>query len=250
VFGKVNLHGIKIPKGKIAVATRKELTPDIDLTKITDTGIQKILKNYLATKNNDPKLAFSPEGIEEMNKNIALYNDGKIHQPILKVRVYELGSRFALGIHGNKPDKYVEAAKGTNLFFAIYADNDGNRSYETIPLNEVIERLKQRLNPVPEKNQKGIPLLFHLSPNDLVYVPTEEELENRVDMQNFDISRIYKMVSCTKGECHFIPHRIASPIVQTTELGSNNKSERSWDGVMIKQVCVKLNIDRLGNIRL
>jgi CRISPR-associated endonuclease Csn1 len=250
VFGKVNLRGIKIPKDKIAVAIRKELTPNIDLTKITDTGIQKILKNYLLANNNNPELAFSPEGIEGMNRNIALYNDQIPHQPIYNVRLYELGSRFALGTHGNKADKYVEAEKGTNLFFAIYVDNDGNRSYDTIPLNEVIEYLKQGLEPVPKTNEKGHSLLFYLSPNDLVYVPTEEERGNRVDLRNLESKRIYKMVSCTKGQCHFIPHHIASPIVQTTELGSNNKSERSWDGVMIKLVCIKLNIDCLGNIKL
>lgn len=250
VFGKVTLQGIKVPKDKIAVATRKALTPDIDIKKITDTGIQKILRNYLSAKNGDSQLAFSSEGIEEMNQNITLYNDGKPHQPILKVRIYEVGSRFALGTRGNKPDKYVEAAKGTNLFFAVYADNEGNRSYETIPLNEVIERLKQGLKPVPETNEKGHPLLFHLSPNDLVYIPIEEEQENRIDIKSLDANRIYKMVSSSSNQCFFVPHRIASPIVQKDELGSNNKSEKSWDGVMIKQVCIKLKVDRLGNIVL
>lgn len=32
------------------------------------------------------------------------------------------------------------------------------------------------------------------------------------------------------------------------ELGSNNKSERAWDGIQIKKVCLKLETDRLGNI--
>ena len=51
-----------------------------------------------------------------MNKNIEKFNDGKAHQPIIKVRIFELGSKFPLGQSGNKKDKYVEAAKGTNLF--------------------------------------------------------------------------------------------------------------------------------------
>lgn len=67
-----------------------------------------------------------------------------MHLPIFKVRVYEtIGNKFSVGVKGNKKDKYVEAAKGTNLFFAIYVDENGIRSYETIPLNIVIERLKQ-----------------------------------------------------------------------------------------------------------
>ena len=34
------------------------------------------------------------EGIEDMNKNIEKYNDGKPHQPIYKVRIFEMGSKF------------------------------------------------------------------------------------------------------------------------------------------------------------
>ncbi len=218
---------------------------------ITDSGNQKILLNYLATKDHKPELAFSPEGIEEMNENIAAFNDNKPHQPIRKVRVYEpIGYKFQVGYTGNKKVKYVEAAKGTNLFFAIYVDESGNRSYESIPLNIIIERMKQGLYAVPLKNEKGYELLFHLSPNDLVYVPTEEELASgqNISMEDLDISRIYKMVSCTGNRSFFIPNNIACPIEQTTELGPNNKAEKSWDGIMIKQVCIKIITDRLGYI--
>lgn len=259
VYAKVDLPFVKKPKDKIITAIRRSLDTSFDLKKIesiTDTGIQKILKNYLFEKGNNPALAFSPEGIEDMNKNIVSYNDGKFHQPILKVRTFEIGNRFALGESGNKKEKYVEAAKGTNLFFAVYADNEGNRSYESIPLNIVIERLKQGLHVVPErkniiekKQEKELSLLFYISPNDLVYVPTEDESDGRINIEDFGSERIYKMVSCTGKECHFVPVNIATPILKTTELGSNNKSERSWDGVMIKQCCIKLKIDRLGNIK-
>ncbi len=120
VSGQVHLDHVKVGKGKILTATRKSLDSSFNeksILSITDTGIQKILLNYLKVKNNNPEVAFSPEGIEEMNKNIALYNDDKSHQPILKVRVFEQGSKFALGETGNKTTKFVEAAKGTNLFF-------------------------------------------------------------------------------------------------------------------------------------
>ncbi|MDR0606490.1 MAG: type II CRISPR RNA-guided endonuclease Cas9, partial [Bacteroidales bacterium] len=128
-------------------AVRKTLDTSFNaktIESITDTGIQKILLNHLAKKENNPDLAFSPEGIEEMNQKIVELNDGKSHQPIYKVRLYEpIGNKFQVGYTGNKKNKYAEAAKGTNLFFAIYSDENGNRTYETIPLNVVIERLKQ-----------------------------------------------------------------------------------------------------------
>lgn len=62
-------------------------------------------------------MAFSPDGIDEMNRSLVILNGGKPHQPIYKVRVCEpLGNKFKVGTNGNKAAKYVEAAKGTNLF--------------------------------------------------------------------------------------------------------------------------------------
>ena len=89
-------------------------------------------------------------------------------------------------------------------------------------------------------------LLFMLSPNDLVYLPTEEQIKNGID--TIDRKRIYKMVSCTGNEGHFIPSFISNPIILTTELGSNNKAQRAWTSEMIKETCVPLKVDRLGNI--
>jgi len=261
-ISKVELYYFTNDKD-LQVASRVNLEVSFNSKKIesiTDTGIQQILFHHLAnySENTDgksiehPELAFSPEGIETMNKNIIELNNGKQHQPILKVRTYEpMGNKFNVGTTGNKINKYVEAAKGTNLFFAIYADDEGKRSYETIQLNIVIERLKQGLNEVPETNEKGDKLVFHLSPNDLVYVLSEEEILsgfNRDSIVNSD--RIYKMVSCTERECHFVPCHVATPILKTIELGSNNKSERTWSGQMIKQSCIKLKVDRLGNISI
>ena len=130
------------------VAVRKPLDVSFNMKKIkeavTDTGIQKILLNHLSNNSDNPALAFSPDGISEMNKNLTVLNDGKFHQPIYRVRVYEpKGNKFNVGSVANKRSKYVEAAKGTNLFFAVYQTSSGDRVYETIPLNIVIERLKR-----------------------------------------------------------------------------------------------------------
>lgn len=216
---------------------------------ITDNGIQQILLKHLCNSDDNPEVAFSPEGIEEMNKNIVQLNNGKFHQPILKVRTYEtVGNKFAVGQTGNKRSKFVEAAKGTNLFFAIYSDMQGNRSYDTIPLNIVIERQKQGLVSVPETNRFNHNLLFSLSPNDLVYIPTVEETDN-VNLSPDNSNRIYKMVSSSGNQCFFIRHDIATPIVNKVEFSPLNKMEKSIDGIMIKDHCIKLKTDRLGNIQ-
>lgn len=251
-ISKVEVYYFDTENAAVRKSLDSSFTEKVIKESVTDSGIQKILLNYLATKDNKHERAFSPEGIEEMNQNITAYNDGRPHQPILKVRVYEtIGNKFPVGLKGNKKAKYVEAAKGTNLFFAIYIDEKGSRTYETIPLNIVVERLKQGLKAVPEINEKGNELLFHLSPNDLVYVPTEEELVSGVKyrIEDINVNRIYKMVSCTGSDCLFIPHNVANAIVNKMEFSTLNKMSRSLSGEMIKEVCVKLNIDRLGNIK-
>lgn len=256
ISGLVQLPWVKIPRDKVLTATRKNLDSSFDIktiASITDTGIQKILTKYLESKGNNPEIAFSPEGIEDLNKNIQLFNDGKQHHPITKVRLYEVGSKFPLGERGNKKAKYAEAAKGTNLFFAIYENKEGKRSYETIPLNVVIDRLKQKLSAVPEINENGDNLIFYLSPNDLVYVPSEDEMENLklINLENItkdQLNRIYKMVSSTNSSCFFIKGEVASPIVNKLEFSTLNKMEKSIEGIMIKDLCFKLVVNRIGHL--
>jgi CRISPR-associated endonuclease Csn1 len=231
-------------------AVRKGLDESFDAKKIeaiTDTGIQKILLKHLAENSGDPRAAFDPDGVERMNADIERLNNGRKHQPIYKVRWYESGSKFAVGDVGNKNSKFVEAAKGTNLYFAIYVDAYGKRTFETIPLNDVIDRLKKMMSPVPEMNCDGNKLLFHLSPNDLVYVPDiiEIKLGEVVDL---DKTKIYKMVSSSGAQCCFINERVASTIVNKVEFSPLNKMERAITGEMIKDVCIPIKVDRLGNV--
>lgn len=237
VSGKVHLPRIKEQKGKILTATRKTLDTSFDyktIESITDTGIQKILRNYLKAKGDNPETAFSPEGIEDMNKNIRQYNDGKEHKPIFKVRVFEAGSKFSLGTNGNKGAKYVEAAKGTNLFFAIYADEQGKRSYETIPLNVVIERLKQGFMPVPEVSVKGNNLLFYLSPNDLV------------SFDDNDTGNIYRIISFTGNRLYALPANVTKSIVDKVEYTLLNKVEFAIEnGNSIKEHCTPYFVSRI-----
>ena len=239
-------------------ATRKPLDTSFDKDKIenevTDTGIQKILLAHLAKKGNNPELAFSPDGIDEMNRNIKALNGGKFHQPIYKIRWYEKGEKFAVGQKGNKPQKFVEAAKGTNMFFAVFTNEQGVRSYLTIPLNIMIDcqktfgakwdvSIEQYL-----KEQKLVSndstLLFILSPNDLVYLPTEEEQSNIIK----DKERIYKVVSFSGYQMFCIKANVSSTIVNKVEFTTSNKMERAITGEMIKETCIPIKVDRLGNI--
>ena len=250
-------------------ATRKPLDTSFNKKKIeesvTDTGIQKILLAHLDAKGGDPELAFSPDGIDEMNRNIVALNEGKFHQPILKVRVYEKADKFAVGQKGNRSSKFVEAAKGTNLFFAVFVSEklnketgemDNVRSYLTIPLNVMIDCQKKfgkdwknNIESYLKENNwvpNEVKLLFILSPNDLVYLPTKEQLAKGIN--DIDNTRIYKMVSSSGYQCFFIDEKVAKVVVDKMEFSSLNKMERAITGEMIKETCIPIKVDRLGNI--
>ena len=101
---------------------------------------------------------------------------------------------------------------------------------------------------------------FHLSPNDLVYVPKTDE-ENEIKT-----GQIYKFVDSSGTTANFVPHRVSNLIYNVDKkiaenfcnheiiqneygIGSQqSKNQKSITGEMIKAVCWKLEVDRLGNI--
>ncbi len=216
------------------------------INKIADYQIQQSLLNHLKENNNDIDKAFSPDGIELFNSKRKI--------PVFRLPIAESGDkRFPLGKRMGTKHKWMEATKGTNLFFAIYQNEKQQRLYNTIQLNIVVERQKQGLSSVPENDEHGNKLLFHLSPNDLVYVPTKEEKEDSrlVAFQNLNaeqVKRIYKMVSATGSQCMFIRNDISTSIVNKIEFTSSNKMEKTIESIMIKESCWKLQINRVGKI--
>lgn len=244
----------------VRTALGEVFTADYIRNKVADSGIQRILLAHLERYNGDAKQAFSPDGIEQMNADIQTLNNGIPHKPIKKVRVYEKAEKFAVGQTGNKTQKFVEADKGTNLFFVIYEsetkDGKCTRSFVSVPLRMVIDcqkanikHWKQELdktlhesNLVPQ-TAKSVALL---SPGDLVYVPTAEEIETK--NYSYRKDRIYKVVSSTGNRAFFVLSIVASPILDKIEYSSLNKMERAITGEMIKEICIPIQVDRLGNI--
>ncbi len=209
--------------------------------------IAKTIKQHLKDCNNDSTEAFSGEGLEILGK--------KIGKPINKITTYE-----ALGSKMDFKGKLVEADKGSNLFFVIYENLEtGERIIDkdsSIPLLDAIER---KANGLPIANELAGYRSIILSPNELVYVPDAEDLErikakhpNPINWENKKGigEKIYKVVSFSKSQIFFVPHFVSKALDDKgLELGANNKSETSWDKMMIKKTCIKIKIDRLGNIK-
>ncbi|MEN9302228.1 MAG: hypothetical protein RL264_657 [Bacteroidota bacterium] len=248
---------------------------------ITDTGIQRILENHLAKYkeviNGKPKFdtqnAFSSDGVKELNKNITELNNGKFHHPIYKVRTSDaMGTKFSVSEEGQKSTKYVVTAAGSNTFCGFYQKGT-QRKYYIPTLRESIASLKQGLEPCPTSHPEDpeYKLIFVLNPSDLVYVPTEEEIENSnlVDfskMKKEQMNRIYKFTDGSGTTMNFVPVNIANLLFNMSNkeqdkaylklsiqnelgLGSpQSKNQNTLEGIQIKSVCWKLKVNRLGQI--
>ena len=63
-----------------------------------------------------------------------------------------------------------------------------------------------------------------------------------------DNSRIYKMVSSSKFQVYFVKVNVAASIQDKCEFSALNKMERALSGEMIKEICIPIEVDRLGHI--
>ncbi|NMB82048.1 MAG: hypothetical protein GYA14_09545, partial [Ignavibacteria bacterium] len=226
-------------------AKRTPLDKTITIKKIDNipySGHSKLaetLRAHLNEYNGDSAEAFSGEGLK------ILYQ--KWGRPIKKItRLESVGSKINLN------GKLLEA--DTNLFFAIYENIEtGKRDYETLPLLDIINRRMNRL-PVTDEREGYKTIL--LSPNDIVYVPSPEENVNLIDWDDKKkiSKRLYRVVSFSGKRCYFLPQSVADLIIthQTNpgkgEFSTQNKDEKSIEGIKIVDVCFKIRIDRLGNL--
>ena len=244
------------------------------IKKITDTGIRQILLRHLEICGGNVEQAFSSEGIEEMNKNIVALNNGKQHQPIYKVRTYEKAdNKFAVGQTGYKSTKFVEAADSTNLFFAVYKMDD-KRIYCTVALSDMIKIQKScrtkgewiaeldnylKNLKTEDKTPNRAIFLFLLSPNDMVYVPSSSEISNKQINYPLDKSRIFAVNDFSGNTIYFRPQSHAKALDdkevdmrydynKNKIVGSYSDKTANFDGMQIKEICIPIQVDRLGNI--
>jgi CRISPR-associated endonuclease Csn1 len=217
-------------------------------------------------KYDGPKEAFKGEGLEDLFR--------KAGRTIKKVTTYETKSNpIRLG------KQVFETGTGGNVYFVIQENEETkDRNYYSVPLfstddvkgTEQYGTINRLLHNEPIADEKAGHQNIILKVGDLVYVSTPDEIEhykenniNWVDDINWNgkdrkrvFERIYKMVSCGKTTCEFVPHNIATPILPYDrksktkgEIGWNNKSEITFDGeTTIKDVCIPIEVDRLGNI--
>jgi len=238
------LHFKKYASKKVSIdeTFTKDKIEKMPYSNLEKNWLTNLLKQHLEAYGNEPKLAFKGEALEMLYK--------KAPYAINKVTRKESGEKI------EKNNKLLDGDAGVNQFFIVEIKNEINkktgeevvvRNYSTPNFLECIERLAKGLT-IHDEDPSSKYII--LSPGDIVYVPEEGEKNNQINWNDkkFISKRIYIMKSSNNGQCFFIPSNISKPLVDTKELGANNKSERAWNKNMIKENFIKLKVDRLGNI--
>jgi len=161
---------------------------------------------------------------------------------------------------------------GDNYLFAVL-EKSGKRIFDLISFFDAVNLIKEEFNKSVnkkvfnkdavfkkyfEEKHKAF-LLFTLKQGDTVYVPGEEgetitnpasPLYNSFWNNTAERSKgVYNVVKFAKNlQIYFIKHDVADVIARGIEFGSQNAVEKVRER-SIKECCIKLNIDRLGNIK-
>lgn len=238
---------------------------------IKETHIDVFVKSRstegMVTSHN-PQIAFSTDGIKEMNSHIEELNNDKSHKPIYQVKMTQAkGKMFLVSEPDNrkamtvKNKQYVTTDADSNRFCGIYKDKKGNTETYIPSLRETVDAIRSGESLMPQYHPQKIDymLRFCLSPLDMVYMPTKEELESgHINYNCIDITRIYVVNNFTGSTVYFRPYYYAAAIVDKEvdlRLDENGKIKGSFsdktancDGMTIRDHCIPIKTDRLGNI--
>lgn len=248
------------------------------IKKLSDPSIRNILTKHLnnlkyqnqvddkGKKIKPETLAFSTNGIKELNQNIDLYNYGKPHKPVYVVSLLKpKGKTFAVGETKEKRKRFVYTAGDANVMCGIYeSENEyGDREFITPKIKESIESLvNSEMYPLEEsiaKNDKIYYLKMVLKPDDFVYLPTEDEIAhikvsksakfllNEIIRNPEKKNRIYRFNNVSDSTLRFTPYAISSPILQVSGKELKNLKESTKDRNLIG-LEVKNEIGGVGEI--
>ncbi len=223
--------------------------------------------------------AFSKEGIRKLNETLLLEfksiasNEDKKYIPINSIKLIALENEDS-NEEANESLTRLQRPKSFNN--ALYVRTGGNylfaimekevfdkkekinklvRCFDLINLFDATNLLKEFFNAIEDKSKfnkneffknyfetkNESKLLFTLKLGDYVYLPNENHI--------VDTSNIYIVQKFSGNQIYFINHNIAKSIKPKLEFGSQDCIEKIGD-ISIKDKCIKLNVDRLGNIIL
>lgn len=249
-------------------------TSRCELVALTENKIKNMPNELLREEINehinkkeydgDIKKAFGPEGIIEFNKNRKV--------PIFAVTVMEDGS--AEEVKGKtflySKERKLAVEKGGNYCVAFYEHPETKeRKFDVVSFFDAVQLKTSGENPFQtekgiELEKQGYQFLFTLTHNDLVYVPEDDDPITNIDWDDKIklFNKIYRVVKFSGEQFYFQPHNYSKEI---TIHEGKAKSAKEYKGEFvkgtngtefvigtkesIKNICIKLQIDRIGNIK-
>ena len=250
---------VKIVDVETIYTIRKEISPDLKLDKVIDSGIQAILKVRLDEYGGDAKRAFSNLGENPIwlnkDKGISIKrvtirginNANSLHDKKDK------DGNLILGKNGKKqPVDFINT--GNNHHVAIYKDNEGNLQEVVVSFYEATMRANQKLQIVDKtyKQSEGWCFLFTMKQNEYFVFPNPNTGfdPHGIDLKDPDkyaeispnLFRVQKIA--TKN--YFFRHHLETSVEEKRELkGITYKPQL---GLAAVNNIVKVRINHVGQI--
>jgi CRISPR subtype II RNA-guided endonuclease Cas9/Csn1 len=280
-----NAECYRIPIGKLA---GKNFATEKTIEKIVNINIKGKISEHLISYRNNKEAAFSAEGLIELNNNIAphppinkikIFYQGPNKRRKLKDGDDEVDTLQKLDrVKAFNDTLFVKT--GDNYLFAVMEKEEFDkktdsvikkRCYDLITFFDAANLLRTSFNdaPVKENFDKELlfkqyfeekhkaKLLFTLKQGDVVYMPeidedvilvTGDSMFESYWTDNAKRSKNVYIVQKYSGKrIYFLKHNIAKSIKSKIEFGSQDCYEKI-ENRSIKEFCLKLKIDRLGNI--
>lgn len=236
---------------------RKDITPDLKIEKVIDTGIKTILQNRLDEFGGDAKKAFvnldeNPIWLNKEKrisiKRVAI--SGVNNAQALHTKKDHLGNEI-LDDNGKAiPVDFIST--GNNHHVAIYRDEKGNLQEEVVSFYDAVVRKNLGLSVINKNHEKGWEFLFSMKQNEFFIFPSESFNPQEIDLLNPNnyqlispnIYRVQKFGSLLSG--FWFRHHLETRIETPKELkGITYKVIQSANNL---NDIVKVRLNHLGKI--
>ncbi len=247
---------VKIQFFEDSYTIRKEISPDLKIEKVIDTGVKQALQKRLDAFGGKPKEAFS-----NLEKNPIWLNEAK---GIAIKRVRISGVKNAEALHSKKDhfgkvilnDGEQQAvdfvSTGNNHHVAIYKDEKGKLQEKVVSFYEAVARVNEDL-PIVDKafNEKnGWQFLFTMKQNEMFVFPADGFDPKEIDLEDeknaSKISKNLFRVQKIATKNYFFRHHLETKVENIRELnGIAYKPQLGLSGITN---IVKVRINHLGKI--
>jgi CRISPR-associated endonuclease Csn1 len=234
---------------------RKKVAPGLNIDKVIDAKVKRILVERLREFNNDDKKAFS-----NLEENPIWFNKEK-GIAIKSVKVSGISNAVALH---DKRDKYGKLLKdsagnsipnswvntGNNHHVAIYRDENGNLNEEVVSLFEAVTRKKQGMDLYLRTHPTYGKLVLTIKSNEMFLFPGDNFNPFEIDLSNpanyplisKNLFRVQKIASLN----YFFRHHVETKV--STEKDIKDLTIKNLRNVSATSLIKKVRINNLGVI--